>query len=108
MYSGPIPPPDYLALYEKMVPGISKRFLEEPHAEAEHRRSLETKMVDAQIELGKRGQIIACCIASACVIGSFTAIFSGHNLWGLGALLLSVGAFVSVFIYGKNSKPNRP
>ncbi|MCI0381570.1 MAG: DUF2335 domain-containing protein [Chlamydiae bacterium] len=108
LYSGPIPPPDHLMMYEKMVPGIAKRFLEEPHLEAEHRRNLEKKMVEAKIELGKRGQIIACILASACVIGSFAAIFSGHNIWGLGALLLSIGGLISVFIYSKNHKPSRP
>jgi uncharacterized membrane protein len=107
MYSGPIPPPEYLTLYEKMVPGIAKRFLEEPHFEAEHRRNLERKMIEAQIELAKKGQLIASMLAGACVVGSFAAIFFGHNLWGLGALLLSIGGFVGVFIYGKNHKSGR-
>lgn len=104
LYSGPIPPPDYLARYENMVPGSAKRFLEEPHLEAEHRRSLERKMVEAQIQLGKRGQMIACGLASACVIGSFTAIFSGHSILGLSTLFVSIAAFIGVFIYGKSHK----
>src|ERR1041385_2142023 len=79
-YSGPIPPPNHLAQYEKMIPGIAKRFLEEPRLEAEQRRALENKMVDAQINLGNRGQVMACILASTCVVGSFAAIFSGHSL----------------------------
>jgi uncharacterized membrane protein len=84
-----------------------KKFLKEPHSKAEHRRNLERKMVEAQIELSKRGQIIACCIACACVIGSFTVIFSGHSLSELGALVFFIDGFVSVFVYGKNHKSSR-
>jgi len=103
-YSGPIPPPEYLIHYEKMVPGIAKRFLEEPRLEAEHRRALERKMVETQIKMAGRGQLMAFSLAIVCVIGSFAAIFSGHSLLGLGALFLSIGAFIGVFIYGKNQK----
>ncbi|MCX6989543.1 MAG: DUF2335 domain-containing protein [Chlamydiae bacterium] len=103
-YSGPIPPPDYLIQYEKLLPGIAKKFLEAPYQESEHRRTLEVKMVDAQIKLGYRGQVIAGLIAGACVIGSFAAIYFGHSIEGLGTLLFSIGAFVGVFIYGKNKK----
>jgi uncharacterized membrane protein len=102
MYSGPIPPPDHLAMYEKMVPGIAKQFLEEPHREAEHRRRLETQLVEAQIKLANKGQILAFILASVTVFASFSLIYFGHNLEGLGTLLLSVGAFVSIFIYGKH------
>ncbi|MBX3718663.1 MAG: DUF2335 domain-containing protein [Parachlamydiales bacterium] len=103
-YSGPIPPPNFLIEYERMVPGIAKKFLEEPQIESEHRRAIEKMIAQEQVKLANRGQIMACTIAAVCVIGSFTAIFSGHDIWGLGALLLSIGAFVSVFIYGKSHK----
>ncbi len=50
-YSGPIPPPHFLIQYEQIVPGIAKRFLEEPHLEAEHRRSLQKTIAQEQIKL---------------------------------------------------------
>jgi len=86
---------------------VQKRFLEEPRLEAEHRRALENKMVEAQIKLGNRGQLMACVLASTCIIGSFAAIFSGHSLEGIGVLFFSIGAFVGVFIYGKNRKSSQ-
>jgi len=48
-YSGPIPPPNFLMQYEQIVPGIAKRFLEEPHLEAEHRRSLEKPLLNNKL-----------------------------------------------------------
>ncbi len=106
-YSGPIPPPEHLTMYEKIVPGIAKQFLEEPHREAEHRRSLESKMVDAQIKLAKKGQNIASILAFSCTFASFFTIYRGYSIEGLGALLLSIGLFIGVFIYGKNHKSGR-
>lgn len=107
LYSGPIPPPEHLMMYERMVPGIAKQFLEEPHQEAEHRRNIETKIVDAQIKLANKGQNRGFILASVCVAASFLAIYLGYPLGGLGALFLSIGAFISVFMYGKSHKSNR-
>lgn len=104
-YSGPIPPPDFLVQYEAMVPGIAKKFLEEPRLEAEHRRSLENKMVNAQTQLAARGQKMAFIIAVVCITASFAAIFLGHSLPGVSTLFFSITALVGVFIYGKNKKP---
>jgi uncharacterized membrane protein len=100
-FSGPIPPPHFLVEYEKMVPGIAKRFLEEPHIEAEHRRSIERTMAQEQVRLAKRGQIMAFLVANVCVFGARGAIFLGYSLEGLGALIASIGAFTGVWFYVK-------
>lgn len=100
-YSGPIPPPQFLAQYELLVPGIAKKFLEEPHIEAEHRRVLEKMIGQEQIKLAKRGQLMAFSLAICCILGAFWTIFSGHSIEGLGALLFSIAAFTGIFIYAK-------
>lgn len=100
-FSGPIPPPIFLAEYEKLVPGSAKRFLDEPHFEAEHRRALEKFMVNEQVKLSKRGQCMAFFLALVCIIASFTSIFLGYDIAGLGALFIAIASFVGVFIYGK-------
>ncbi len=103
-FSGPIPPPSFLLEYEKLVPGIAKKFLEGPHIEAQHRRSLEKRMVEEQVRLSKRGQWMAFSLASLCVFAAFTSIFLGFDLAGVGALFVSVASFVGVFIYAKTSQ----
>lgn len=100
-YAGPIPPPEFLIHYEKLYPGIAKVFLEEPHIEAEHRRSLEKKMVEEQIRLSKRGQFIACCFGIFVLLGAFASIFLGYSLEGLATVVAAIGAFVSIFLYTK-------
>jgi uncharacterized membrane protein len=100
-YSGPIPSPNFLIEYERMVPGIAEKFLNEPHLEAEHRRTLEKMMAEKQIDLADRGQKMAFALASLCVIGAFGAIFFGHSLEGLGALIASIAVFAGIFYCAK-------
>ena len=100
-FSGPTPPPSFLREYELLVPGIAKRFLEEPHLEAEHRRELEKLLVQEKIRLRRRGQSMAFFLATLSVIAAFAAIFCGYDIAGLGALFISIASFVGVFIYAK-------
>jgi len=58
-------------------------------------------MVDEQIKLGNRGQMMAFSLATLCVVLAFSAIFLGYDIAGLGALLVSIASFVGVFIYTK-------
>ncbi len=103
-YSGPIPPPKFLSEYERLVPGISKKFLDEPHIEAEHRRAIEKMMAHEQIKLANRGQKMAFCLASLCTIGAFSAILFGYSLEGLGALVASIATFAYIFCYVKKQQ----
>lgn len=100
-YSGPIPPPNFLAEYEKLYPGIAKKFLEEPHKEAEHRRSLENKIAEAQIKLANRGQWMAFWSTAVLSLLSFGLIYLGYSLEGLTALGALIAAVASVFFYSK-------
>ncbi len=100
-FSGPIPPPEFLKQYEFLVPGIAKRFLEEPLSEAKHRRALEQKMVDEKIRLSRKGQWMAFSLALLSIIAAFIAIFLGYSLAGLGTFFISSASFAGVFIYAK-------
>jgi uncharacterized membrane protein len=103
-FSGPTPPPQVLEYYERLVPGSAKRFLDEPHLEAEHRRSLERSVVQERIRLSKRGQVMAFILASFCIIMGFVAIFYEHDLAGLGAVILSIGSLIGIFLYSRRSQ----
>lgn len=103
-YSGPIPPPNFLVEYERMVPGIAKKFLNAPHLEAEHRRNLEKMVTEKQLKLANRGQKMAFALASLCVVGAFGTIFFGYSLEGLGALLVSIAVFAGIFYHAKKKQ----
>lgn len=103
-YSGPIPPPHFLEAYERLVPGSAKRFLDEPHVEAEHRRDLEKQVVGSSIKLAAKGQILAFILALLCLIAAFYAIFLGYSLGGLGALFISIASFAGIFLFSRKKQ----
>lgn len=100
-FSGPIPPPEFLKQYEELVPGIAKRFLEEPRLEAEHRRSLEKRMVEEKIRLATKGQWMAFTLALLSIAAAFTAIFLGYSLAGFATFLVAATGFAGAFIISK-------
>ena len=111
-FTGPIPPPDYLALYEDVSPGLAHRLVQMAADEANHRREMETKLVesrcadsDAYHAETKRGQIFALFIVLAGFGASAYCMQAGFG-WP-GALLgaTPVGLVAWMFITGRDAKP---
>ena len=42
-YSGPIPPPEYLAKYNEIHPGLAERIIIMAESESVHRRKIENR-----------------------------------------------------------------
>lgn len=109
--SGPLPPPELLAGYEQVCPGGADRIIRMAEAEGEHRRRMEEKMFDAQVEFmrrgyfeGRLGQIFAFSIAVIFLVGGSYVAIRGEP-WA-GGLFGSVGiaSIVSAFIWGRTNK----
>jgi len=109
--AGPIPPPELLRGYEQICPGGAERIIRMAETEGAHRRHMEEKALDAQIESMRRsyrearlGQVFAFSIATIFLIGgSYVAI---HGQPWAGAIFGSVGlaGIVSAFIWGRTKK----
>src|SRR5437879_5157716 len=74
--SGPLPPPEALASYNQIIPGLSDRIVKMAEAEGQHRRTLESQLLTAQIEDAKtyrvieqRGQICGLAVAVTTIVG---------------------------------------
>ncbi len=109
MYSGPIPPPEFMEKYEKIHPGFADRILKLTEIEGSHRRELEIRNLAAQIEHEKRfdcevklGQVFAFTIAiTAILTGAYTAM-KGHELSGAFISALGIGGIVTAFLNARN------
>ena len=106
-YSGPIPPPDILKEYEKIEKGFANRILEMAENQSLHRKKMENKIVESEINLSKKGQYFGLIVsflfisaATACAILNQPLPASVIGLGGLTNL-------VSVFVQGRKESKKK-
>jgi uncharacterized membrane protein len=114
MFSGPVPPPELLAGYEKVLPGMADRILTMAEKEGDHRRAMERlsmetqstcnlRLVESHVNDVKRGQEYALIVAiSALLTGGVVTVMGQPivgGLLGTGGLI----GLVSAFINGRKS-----
>ncbi len=110
-FSSPLPPPTILEQYERVHSGAIEWILKTTSEETAHRRKLEEKALEAEIESMrsrslevKRGQIFGFCIGLFTIaVGAYTAM-SGAELAGGFIGTGGVVALVSVFLFSKQAK----
>lgn len=93
---GPIPPPELLQGYERVVPGGAERVLAMAERQAAYRQKIES-----------RGQVLGFSLAAGAVAGSFLMIALGLPLVGVAGVIGAAAALSGLFIWGKagGSKP---
>lgn len=113
-FSGPIPPPDTLAKYEKVLEGSANRILIEFETQTAHRRGIESRLVQVETKdklfarwIEFSGQIIA-FIAMMAVIGAglYLATMQGITSKIVGGLLSgsSLIGIARAFIQGRGQQ----
>jgi uncharacterized membrane protein len=96
-FAGPIPPPEYLEQYDRIVPGTAKLIIDAFERESRHRQELtklaqnaniaaqqkQQALVEAQSKSVFRsdatGQICGLTVSLACVIGTVYLAVNGHD-----------------------------
>ena len=100
-FSGPIPSPETLSQYDKIVPGSANRIIQMAEAQADHRRKLEDCTIRGQMHQSNRGQWMALGI-SLTVIGASVWVTLAGRPWVGGALGgTTVVSLAGIFIVGK-------
>ena len=96
---GPVPPPEVLEAYEKIVPGSAKLTFDNFIAETEHRRKLESETSNRDTFRSNLGMISGYVVAVFLIGVALMAILEGHPGPGatiiVGGLASAVGIFVS-------------
>lgn len=113
-FSGPLPPPDILRQYEDVSEGLSERLISLVEKEADFRRKMEERYLEAQIEFKsrsleisslevKRGQVFGLTIGCVALVCGLITAWIGHpvagTLLGSGTIL----GLVSAFLYGRKT-----
>lgn len=115
LYEGPIPHPDQLAGFERLVPGTAARLIDMALEESRHRRGQEEAALRANVAAQQKqleiatyqgqavfrsdlvSQLLGFIITAACVVGAVYLAINGHD--AVAALLCAVptGALIQAF-----------
>lgn len=115
-FTGPMPHPDILHGYNTVQPGAAERIIRNFEAEAAHRRSMEEKVLQAEVDADKRrdeefrrGQYCALTVAIASLIAAVTLGIYGQQWASAIVGTLGIGSIVTAFLrqkYNDKSKAN--
>lgn len=97
-----VPPPEVIEGYLKFYPDAAQKFFQWAEAESSHRREMDRKLINSQVEDSRRGMTYGLIVSFA---GLTLAAFATwmHEPWVAG--IIGGGTLVSLaraFIVGKN------
>ncbi len=75
----PIPFPDDLEKYEKILPGIAEKIIGWTQTQHDHRILIEKKVITHQVRESTTGQWMGFIIALVCISASLYAALNGHD-----------------------------
>jgi uncharacterized membrane protein len=96
-HAGPLPPPEDLEAYQRLIPDGADRIMRMWEKEQEHRHTREDENDQAEVKLKGRGQLIAAAIAGSLIILAAVFGFTRHDSLAKTILTITVIALVSVF-----------
>jgi uncharacterized membrane protein len=98
-FSGPLPPPESLAEYERISPGFADRIVAMAEKEQVHRHGNEHELWNLQRRLLSRGQVFAFILSLAIVAGGIWLLTMDKAITGFITLLGAIGTVAGPFIY---------
>jgi uncharacterized membrane protein len=101
-FIGPIPPPQIMEAYERILPGSADRILRMAEKQSDHRQGLERQVVAGNVSAQTRGQRYAGGLSALLFGGGIYLLANGIQIGGLSTLALAVAGIVSTFIYGRS------
>lgn len=105
-HQGPIPAPEIIAGYEKVLAGSADRIIRMAEKEQDHRHKLQ---IQNQTQLGWLtfiGQLFAFVIGVSGVAGGIYLVKNDKSVTGFSVFFTSLAALVGIFLYNrKRSKP---
>ncbi len=103
-WQGPLPHPDWLAGYEKVVPGLADRLMQCFENQVRHRIAIEGTAINGNVKAQNNGQWFAFVIALSILAFAFYLASLGHVGWGIALTMTDLAALAGTFIYGRYSQ----
>jgi uncharacterized membrane protein len=100
-WKGPLPPPQLLAKYDEIMPGLADRLTKMAELQLVHRTELEKNAIPEDQRQSKRGQLFAFILALTFLVAAFILIVEGKETPGTIIGSVDLVALVTVFITGR-------
>lgn len=103
-FQGPIPSPQDLANYDRVLPGLADRLITTFENQAAHRMRLENSATRSENIRSYCGLAAGVIVALAFLAMAGFLIHEGHDVAGGVLGTVDIVALVGTFIYGTNSR----
>jgi uncharacterized membrane protein len=103
-YSGPLPHPEILEHYDRIVPGGAERIFAQFESQSLHRQRIEYRVIRSNSFVQIFGAISALILGLAAIGGGLFLVYKGKSIEGFGAFFTGLASLVGVYIYGKVSQ----
>lgn len=104
MHQGPLPSPRTLKAYGEIVENGAERIMQSAEEQAEHRREIESKVINGQVNQSQIGQIMGFIIAILFLLVGFYLIIHEYEISGVIIASIDLVGLVSVFVIGRHKK----
>ena len=99
-WSGPLPHPDTLERYEKLIPGSADRLLAAFERQVAHRHNMDNR----EARRLDWGLLAAFLVVTMIIAAGSTLIFLGHDWAGAGMIGVNIVGLAAVFISGASRR----
>jgi uncharacterized membrane protein len=103
--SGPLPSPEIIAEYDRILPGAADRIIRMAENEQTHTHEMHIRSGTHRFVITVLGQVFGFCIGISGVCGGVYLVAHDKSLAGFGVFFASLGAIVGAFLYGKKRAP---
>lgn len=100
LFAGPLPPPSILEHYNRIVPGAAERILVMAEQQSQHRRSLESHVIESSAVNSRLGLIFGFVLGLLGIIIPFIFQIPG----GPVVSVLALASLAGVFVYGSQQR----
>lgn len=104
VFQGPLPHPEILAGYDRVLPGAADRIIKMAEKNQLHRHALEAKVIPAGVVGERLAQILAFILYLATLASGTYLVSTGKDTAGLTEMLASTGVFAGLYIKGQIEK----
>jgi uncharacterized membrane protein len=100
-FSGPMPPPELVAQYERIVPGAGGFFFSALECQTAHRQALEMRIVEASLRNDRTGMWLGFALAVMLIASGAFLIYKDKDPQGLSMIAGTLVALCGVFVYSR-------